>query len=104
MKATTRSTAVASCFDCHSNQTVWPWYSNVAPASWLIQRDVDEGREALNFSEWNRGQEGGEAAEAVAEGAMPPFIYLLSHPAAKLSDAERAAFIQGLQATFGAGD
>ena len=48
----TRALAVRACFDCHSNETIWPWYSNVAPISWLVQRDVDEGREKLNFSEW----------------------------------------------------
>ncbi len=51
--AQTRALAVRACFDCHSNETTWPWYSNVAPVSWLIQRDVDEGRRRLNFSEWN---------------------------------------------------
>jgi heme-binding protein len=102
--AATRATAVVACFDCHSNQTQWPWYSNIAPASWLIQHDVDEGRQALNFSEWTRGQEGGESAEAVSEGQMPPFTYILTHPAAKLSDAQRTAFIQGLVATFGGGN
>jgi hypothetical protein len=100
----TRAYAVAVCFDCHSNQTNWPWYSNIAPASWLIQRDVDEGRAHLNFSEWGSGSEGGESAEAYSEGEMPPFTYLLSHAEARLSDADRAAFLQGLIATFGAGE
>jgi hypothetical protein len=49
----TRALAVRACFDCHSNETVWPWYSNVAPASWLVQRDVDDGRRRLNWSEWS---------------------------------------------------
>jgi mono/diheme cytochrome c family protein len=102
--AATRATAVVTCFDCHSNQTVWPWYSNVAPMSWLVQHDVDEGRQALNFSEWGNGQEGGESAEAVSEGQMPPFSYTLTHPNAKLSAADRAAFIRGLVATFGGGN
>ena len=53
----TRDLAVRACFDCHSNETEWPWYSNVAPISWLVQRDVEEGREELNFSEWDREQE-----------------------------------------------
>lgn len=97
----TRAYAVAACFDCHSNQTNWPWYSNIAPASWLIQHDVDEGRAALNWSEWGAGGEGGEAAEVYSEGEMPPFTYLIAHPEARLSDADRAAFLQGLIATFG---
>src|SRR5215216_1353338 len=53
---TTRALAVRACFDCHSNETRWPWYSYVAPVSWLTQRDVDEGRRELNFSEWDRQQ------------------------------------------------
>ncbi len=100
----TRATAVVACFDCHSNQTVWPWYSNIAPISWLVQHDVDEGREALNYSEWGRGQEGDDSAELVREGEMPPFAYLLTHPDARLSGAARDAFIRGLVATFGGGD
>ena len=49
----TRAIVKRACFDCHSNETVWPWYSNVAPVSWLIYRDVAEGRQHLNFSEWD---------------------------------------------------
>ena len=47
-----------ACYDCHSNQTVWPWYARIAPASWLIQRDVATGHTGLNFSEWDRPQRG----------------------------------------------
>ena len=99
--ARTRDLAVRACFDCHSNEVVWPWYSNVAPISWLIQHDVDEGRDELNFSEWHAGQEGHEAAETVREREMPPRQYLWTHPAARLSDTERAALNAGLIATFG---
>ena len=98
---TTRATAVIACFDCHSNQTVWPWYSNIAPVSWLVQRDVDEGRKHLNFSTWTAGQ-GAQAPFMVESGQMPPFQYLLAHPEANLSDAEKAAFIQALTATLNA--
>lgn len=98
----TRELAARACFDCHSNQTEWPWYSNVAPASWVIQRDVNEGREKLNFSEWTRPQEGArEAAESVQEGDMPPWYYLLPRPQAQPSSVETASLIQGLQATLG---
>lgn len=97
----TRELAVRTCFDCHSNETIWPWYSNVAPLSWLVQRDVDEGREHLNYSEWNRRQEGEESAETVREGSMPPRSYLLTHPNARLSDTELAALAEGLAATLG---
>jgi hypothetical protein len=65
--AETRRLAVKACFSCHSNETKWPWYSNVARASWLLQRDVDAGRDDLNFSVWNRRQDkASEAAETVA--------------------------------------
>ena len=97
----TRQLADRACFDCHSNETRWPWYSNVAPVSWVIQRDVDKGRSELNFSEWNREHEGEDAVETVAEGRMPPWYYLPMHPAAGLSAEERAALSSGLASTLG---
>ena len=98
----TRALAVRACYDCHSNETVWPWYSNVAPVSWLIQHDVDEGRSEVNFSEWNRPQpEANESAETVREGSMPPWYYLPLHPDARLSPEELDALARGLEATFG---
>jgi len=100
----TRAYAVTACFDCHSNQTVWPWYSTIAPFSWVIQHDVDEGREALNYSEWGPGHEGGESAEAYAEGNMPLSVYLVAHPEANFPEVDRTAFLNGLRATFGGGD
>jgi mono/diheme cytochrome c family protein len=100
----TRELAVVACFDCHSNQTEWPWYSNVAPVSWLTQRDVDEGRSALNFSDWNgQRQEIDEAVETIEEGEMPPWYYLPTHRDADLSDAEKEELIAGFRATFGSG-
>lgn len=98
----TRTVAVRTCFDCHSNETAWPWYADIAPVSWRMQRHVDEGRETLNLSEWGSGgQEVDEIAEVVADGAMPPWDYLPLHPEARLSDEERAAFLDGLARTFG---
>jgi len=92
---------VDACYDCHSNQTAWPWYSYLAPVSWLAQRDVDGGREKLNFSEWGRaGQETGEIVEKVQEGEMPPSYYGWLHSKARLSSAERQALVRGLEATF----
>jgi mono/diheme cytochrome c family protein len=92
-----------ACFDCHSNETVWPGYAQIAPMSWLIQRDVDEGRQMLNFSEWQRPQEEAqEAAESVEKGEMPPWTYTLLHPRARLSADERLALIKGLEATIAA--
>lgn len=93
-----RALAQRACFDCHSNETVWPWYSRVAPMSWLVRRDVDEGREKLNFSEWGQGRdERDEMAEVVQEGEMPMPIYLLMHPEAVLSNAEKQQLINGLE-------
>jgi hypothetical protein len=91
-----------ACFDCHSNETVWPWYSNVAPVSWLNQRDVNDGRSHLNFSEWNKPQKhAGHAVKEIQSGDMPLWFYLPMHPAARLSDAEKAALIAGLRKTPG---
>ena len=98
----TRALFARACADCHSNQTVWPWYSAIAPMSWLVTRDVQEGREKFNVSEWDReDNEGDEAAEVVQDGSMPPFHYLMAHPLARLSSQEHQAFIAGLRATFG---
>ena len=97
----TRELARRACFDCHSNETVWPWYSNIAPVSWLIQHDVDEGRSRLNFSEWNRPQrEARNAARQIQRGAMPPSNYPALHPSAKLSSDEALALIRGLNASL----
>lgn len=97
----TRELAQRACFDCHSNETVWPWYSNIAPVSWLVQHDVDEGRQYLNFSDWAKVREVDEMGEVVSEGEMPPSMFLIMHGEAKLTDAERAALVDGLQATTG---
>jgi hypothetical protein len=90
------------CRDCHSNETRWPWYASVAPVSWLVQRDVDEGREHLDVSQWGRGkQHGDEAAGMVRKGEMPPWFYLPLHPEARLTEAEKQELIRGLVDTFG---
>jgi len=82
----TRALAVRACFDCHSNLTRWPWYSHLAPVSWLVQHDVNAGRSKLDFTEWNRPQEGpSEATGEIASGSMPPWLYPLMHPKAELS-------------------
>jgi mono/diheme cytochrome c family protein len=97
----TRALAAAACFDCHSNETEWPWYTNVAPFSWLTQSDVDRGRETLNFSQWDRAQgEAHEATETIREGTMPPWYYRLLHAGARLTDAQKQELIRGLEATF----
>ncbi len=102
----TRDLAKQACFDCHSNETVWPWYSNVAPVSWLVQRDVDEGRGRLNFSEWPtaRRRPGGDrrrdGRSVVSEGEMPPIQYKPMHSGGRLTDAERQELAAGLEASL----
>jgi hypothetical protein len=94
-----RDLAVRACFDCHSNQVVWPWYSNIAPVSWVVQSHVNEARSILNFSTWDVPQRGaGEAPEIVRAGEMPPAYYKLMHRAARLSSSETAQLAQGLSA------
>lgn len=99
----TRELAVDACFSCHSNETTWPWYSRVAPMSWAVAAHVEEGRAALNFSEFDRRQEADEIIETIQDGSMPPAYYTRFglHPEAKLTPAERAELIAGLQATPG---
>ena len=90
--------AVRTCFACHSNTTAWPWYSDVAPTSWLVQHDVDDGRRQLNFSEWIRPQRGARRmAEEVQQGDMPPAWYTAMHPEARLSAEEKSQLVGGLQ-------
>ena len=98
----TRDLARRACYDCHSNQTTWPWYSNVAPVSWLVQNDVDGGRRHLNFSQWDQPQRhAADIAEQIREGGMPPWFYLPMHPHAKLAPGESADLISGAVKSFG---
>jgi hypothetical protein len=89
-----------ACYDCHSNETLWPWYSRIAPVSWLLARDVREGRAELNFSTWNRYstqqqvKKLKESWEKVAEGEMPPWFYLPVHRDARLSAEDRVLLRQ----------
>jgi hypothetical protein len=104
----TRELAKRACFDCHSDETRWPWYAAVAPISWRLQGHVDRGRAKLNFSALdvaNRemAEAACEAGKTVAEGTMPPQDYLLMHPQARLTFTERRALIEGLDATMAAG-
>ena len=97
----TRELARRACFDCHSNQTRWPWYAWIAPGSWLMQNDVEEGRDHLNFSEFDQRQRNAdEAADQVRSGEMPLWQYTLLHPEARLSDTEAEELARGLERTF----
>ncbi len=98
----TKELAKRACFDCHSNETVYPWYSNVAPVSWLVWRDIEEGRGYLNFSEWETGSKRAQRAYLQAEdeimnGRMPPPIYLIQHPEARLTEVEKQDLINGFR-------
>jgi hypothetical protein len=83
-----------ACKDCHSNQTVWPWYNQIAPGSWLIARDVNQARRHLNFSEWGRltpekaDNRIDEICQEARSHSMPPFQYTLLHASAKLTKDE----------------
>jgi hypothetical protein len=88
-----------ACYSCHSNETDWPLYSYVAPMSWLVRADVESGRDELNFSDWEEdGDRADKAAEAVADGEMPPRRFKLLHPEARLSDDEADQLIAALDA------
>ena len=98
----TRTLFFRGCHDCHSNETSWPWYSFVAPISWLVQHDVNEGRSHFNVSEWGHGkQHGDEAAKMIRDEEMPLWYYRPLHSNARLSPKELKEFITGLEKTFG---
>ena len=84
-----------SCYDCHSHETRWPWYSHVAPVSWLIASDVHGGRDHLDFSTWNDYPDGQrdyyrkQSYKRVSQGDMPPLVYLLIHRNAKLTAGDK---------------
>jgi hypothetical protein len=84
-----------ACFDCHSNETRWPWYAKLAPSSWLMARDVLKGRARMNLSEWGGADEAERTTDRevsrdqINEGNMPPWFYLPMHPDARLSAHEK---------------
>jgi Haem-binding domain len=92
-----------ACANCHRNQTQWPWYIRCAPAFWIAAVDVNDGRQAYNISELDkvpsfvRSNLPNEAAQRIRNGLMPPADFLLLHPEARLSDAEKQQLIQALQ-------
>lgn len=94
--------ARAACYDCHSHETRWPFYSYVAPMSWLLRRDVEQGRDELNFSDWN-DSDADDAIETIETGEMPPGRYTLLHRDADLSVEEMRTIIDALRAMEAAG-
>ena len=97
----TRQMAKEHCFQCHSNETEWPWYSNIAPGSWLIAMDVIEGRERFNFSDWqNSPGELDEIVEVIQSGEMPPIQYWIFHPNSRMDDQQKQELIQALESSI----
>ena len=92
-----------ACYDCHSHETIYPWYTNVAPFSWVIGKHIQEGRDNLNFSTWGsykqdkRTHKLEETAEEVEEKHMPIANYTWLHPEAKLSDEDRKMLVDWIQ-------
>ncbi|MCA2004353.1 MAG: heme-binding domain-containing protein [Ignavibacterium sp.] len=83
-----------ACYDCHSNETNWAWYTKIAPSSFLASKDVKDGREHLNFSEWDKvgnkvAKVKEEIWEEVRDEKMPPWQYRIMHSEAKLTDEEK---------------
>ena len=93
-----------SCYDCHSNESTWPWYSNIAPVSWLVASDVNEAREHMNFSEWDsysaedRAEDIDEIWEEIEDGEMPLWFYLPLHSEAKLSEVQKETIRKWVEA------
>jgi hypothetical protein len=89
------------CFQCHSNETNWTWYANIAPGSWLIAMDVIEGRNHFNFSDWkNNPGELDEMVETIQEGEMPPIQYWIFHPKSKMNDQKKQELIDALNSSL----
>jgi len=105
-----KSVLERACYDCHSNRTRWPWYSHVAPMSWLVARDVRKGRKELNFSDWpNFDFEAqdhlmADIAKQVDRGTMPLAAYVVLHPEAQITPAERQRIVSWARAAEGLDD
>jgi Haem-binding domain len=95
-----------ACYDCHSNETQWPWYSRVAPVSWFIVCDVTRGRKEVNFSEWGsyypatRRRKLEWIGRSLHEEKMPPWPYRLMHPGARLSETDLAALERWIESAL----
>lgn len=102
--ARTQELAELACFDCHSNETEWPWYAHIVPPGILLEKDVLDGRKVLNFSEWEETcctlPQIDAMATTVNKGEMPPPYYLILHPNQELNDVERGELVNGLIETM----
>lgn len=100
----TEQLARTACFDCHSNETRYPWYASIAPVKWLVYHDINEGRDRMNFSTWQmREFDVDTMIDLIQKGEMPKAVYLPMHPEARLSEAQKAQLIAGFEATFNGG-
>ncbi len=89
------------CFQCHSNETNWTWYANIAPGSWLIAYDVIEGRDQFNFSDWNNNPgELDEIIEVIQDGEMPPIQYWIFHPNSKMDAQQKQELIDAMNSSL----
>lgn len=85
-----------ACYDCHSNETVFPWYFKIAPASWMVNNHISEARENVNFSDWSLFSIDDQigilqsCSEEIEENEMPLFSYKIMHPLARLDQKEKA--------------
>ncbi len=99
-----KAVLVKACFDCHSHETVWPWYSRVAPISWWVAGHVEKGRKDLNFSRWptfdfvTQDLLLRDIEDQVSRREMPPRSYALGHPEARLDDGERQLLLEWARA------
>lgn len=96
-----RALAKEHCFQCHSNETNWTWYANIAPGSWLIAYDVIEGRDQFNFSDWNNNPgELDEIIEVIQDGEMPPIQYWIFHPNSKMDAQQKQELIDAMNSSL----
>jgi hypothetical protein len=102
--STAESMIKAACYDCHSNTTVYPWYTNIAPVSWMIKHHVNEGRDELNFSHWDSYSMEEkidllqESSEEVLDGEMPALSYRIMHSSARMSEEEKSRLAEWFKA------
>ena len=101
------NTLKIACYDCHSNQPTYPWYTNIAPVSWWIKHHINEGSHHLNFSIWGtysdkrKNHKLEECIEMIEEGEMPMYSYTLMHKEAKLADSQKLQLVEFFKALKG---
>ncbi|MFN3874334.1 MAG: heme-binding domain-containing protein [Flavobacteriales bacterium] len=102
-----RSLVIGACYDCHSHATDYPWYAHITPVNFIMQHHINEGREHLNFSRWDKfagSKHAGECGEVIQEGEMPPMYYRLMHRHGRLSDAQKQQLLTWFAANLKGGE